>query len=480
MSAMLETLSGIFLGQKVTDNVGAPLPKSRDIGRKKGRGGLGESTVRTVEAPAKTVLGRGSEGNREGKTEPVAPVPEFLTTRYRGEIVRATEQARCLAERNNRPLGVVLSEQAKNIFGQLEKRTPNATTEQKYLRAYNLMLKEGRTPIEKATTRQAFDFYRSAWRFGIMAEIQRLGRSSEKARKAGHLESAQRRTSRQFQFAIALEASMLDTWAPKAKAVKRAGGTVKSKSKNPSKGGPVVPSREFAMAPLIVNGGRQQRVVERHTERLAVLEAFGVRPSELLKGVRLEAITTKRGNPRLRMIVEGAKWDGDTKGQQARSVFLTPTTASEKGLFETAQANGGKFILKSTPADVRSLNRVLAKATEGLSCYSYRHAFGGSLKVACLDGSMTREEAAKAMGHRSTESLSYYGQPSKSGGRKLRAEATDTVRNPSKPMNKAAMGKKTEPAFKFPGRPTPQTPTAKATMRRPVSQLAGGPKPPKR
>ena len=52
------------------------------------------------------------------------------------------------------------------------------------------MLDTGRTPLEMANTRQAFDFYRSAWRFGLLRDIEALGRASEKARKAGNLDSA--------------------------------------------------------------------------------------------------------------------------------------------------------------------------------------------------------------------------------------------------------------------------------------------------
>ena len=173
------------------------------------------------------------------------------------------------------------------------------------------------------------------------------------------------------------------------------------------------------------------------------------------------------------VIVEGAKWDGQSKGQQARIIALTPTTVSEKALFDMAMEQGGQFVFASTPADIRSLNRALAKGVDGLSCYSYRHAFGGSLKKACLAGEMTRTEAAAAMGHRSTVSLSYYGQPSKSGGRRLRAKATDEVRNETKPMNKAAMGK--EPKITFPARPK-TTVSARPSMVKPVGPLAGGPR----
>jgi integrase len=483
MNIITQTLSGIFSKGKVTDNVGATPPKPRGVGEKGGRRGHVERHGPSVGATAETVLGSAGARTKKDTTDIVGAVPLFVTKRYGGEIAKAISQASRSAEHNNRPLGVVLSEQAKNILGRLEKRAASTTTEQKYLRAYELMMTSERTPLEMATTRQAFNFYRSAWRFGLMQQIQTLGKASEKARKAGNLDSAKRRTTRQFHLAIALEQSMLDTWAPKAKAIRSGGGKVKSKSKNPAKGGPVAPHRGVAVAPLFANGGRQERVINRHVERLAILDAAGLRPAELLKGVRIQAIKNKRGKPVLLMTVEGAKWDGHQKGQQARSVAFFPKTASEKALWELSNGKGGDFVFKSTPADIRSLNRALNKAVDGLSCYSYRHAFGGSLKRACLAGEMTREEAAKAMGHRSTESLSYYGQPSRSGGRKLKAQATDEIRNPSKPMNKAAMKKGGQAApkddgFRFPSRPTQQVST-RSTMSRPVGPLAKGPKPPK-
>lgn len=471
MRPLLETLSGIFSGRKVSDNVGATPPKPRGVGEQGGRRGQGESTGRTVGAPAETVA---SAGSRKATTAIVGAVPEFLTKRYAVEIGRATVQASTAAQRNDRPTGVVLAEQAKNIFRGFPKREVSAGTQKKYLAAYQRMLDTGRTPLEMANTRQAFDFYRSAWRFGLLRDIEALGRASEKARKAGNLDSAKRRTTRQFQMAIALEASTADTWAPKAKALKREGKTVKSKSKNPSKGGPRTPQRGFALAPLLTNGGRQTRVIERHATRLAILEATGLRPAELVKGVRLSA-TKKRGKKGvLSVMVEGAKWDGQNKGQQARVVLFSPSTVSEKALFDMAMEKGGQFVFTSTPADIRSLNRALAKGVDGLSCYSYRHAFGGALKKACLAGEMTREEAAEAMGHRSTASLSYYGQPSKSGGRRLRAKATDEVRNPAKPMNKVAMGK--EKPITFPARPPRTTVSTRPAMAKPVGPLAGGPR----
>src|SRR5690606_4502069 len=135
---------------------------------------------------------------------------------------------------------------------------------------------------------------------------------------------------------------------------------------------------------------------------------------------------------------------------------------------ETIQSHGGLWILKTTDADHRSLNRALQNA--GVSCYSFRHQVASELKEAVSTGAMQPTEAAAAMGHRSTASLSYYGTRSRShGGRALRANGTQAVRvapvdyaarAAARATRKAASGD----AFRFPPRARPVAAPKAATQ----------------
>ena len=100
--------------------------------------------------------------------------------------------------------------------------------------------------------------------------------------------------------------------------------------------------------------------------------------------------------------------------------------AAAMGLAQLVEAKGGRWTMETTSADHRSLNRALHG---GLSCYSFRHQTGSDLKGDIAAGVISPEEAAAVMGHRSTGSLSAYGNRSKArGGRRLRGNAIAVIR----------------------------------------------------
>src|SRR5690606_6784442 len=125
----------------------------------------------------------------------------------------------------------------------------------------------------------------------------------------------------------------------------------------------------------------------RHAMRLAVLSLTGCRPAELKKGI---ALRLTDGGRFLTAEVAGAKVN-DRRGQEARVIRVPVSGSCAKALAETIQSHGGLWILKTTDADYRSLNRALQNA--GVSCYSFRHQLPSELKVPASTGATPGTEA---------------------------------------------------------------------------------------
>ncbi|MCL1553291.1 hypothetical protein [Xanthomonas nasturtii] len=271
-------------------------------------------------------------------------------------------------------------------------------TAAKYRRAYDNLRATGQTALEAASTRAHWDFLRTATRFCMEADARALRASSDRAMKRDDLASAQRRTERAWRLATVLDAMFIQhdrkTWAHKAAEMKAAGTRPVSRSKRSMR----APAPDVAVGVLL---GRQQRVQERHAERLAVLALTGCRPAELRAGVSYKVIEGKRGEV-LHLTLHGAKWNGSGRGLQARAIQVPVESNATRALAADARAAGGKRVLTTTDADHRSLNRALSKGVVGLSCYSFRHQQGSELKEAIASGTMSAEEAAAAMGHAST------------------------------------------------------------------------------
>lgn len=287
---------------------------------------------------------------------------------------------------------------------------PSTDTAAKYLRDYEHMRAQGLTPLAKATTRAHFDRLRTSWRFGLTQEATDARRRAEQARRAGDYAGARAATWDAFHAAQVLA---LWTGADRPRWTdKTAGGYVPppSKSKRASKVGRL----GHTAAPLVLGERRGERLLARHAERLAVLQLAGPRPAELLKGVVVEAGADRQGRPALTIIIQGAKV-GENRGIKLRgNVYTCSESDAARGLWEAAHARGGAYTLATTPADLRSLNRGLNAV--GLSAYSFRHDLGGRLKDAIKAGTLTPEQAARMMGHRSTGSLLPYGRARTSHG----------------------------------------------------------------
>jgi len=262
-----------------------------------------------------------------------------------------------------------------------------------------------------------------------MAEDARAWRAlSEQARKAGDIPRAQECTVEAWRLAVALDDQFLieghQTWKDKAQAMKANGQKPVDKSKRRT-GAPVA---DVAPCTLLTAHQRGTRLAERHSERLAVLALTGCRPAELQAGVAVRLWHDSQGRPAVVVEIQGAKVDAQRGLTVRRLGFPVAGGGSAvQALAQLCEQRGGRYTLTTTPADYRSLNRALQGS--GLSCYSFRHAVGSDLKADIASGKATPEQAARAMGHRSTESLTYYGTRSRGrGGQRPRAMASEPVK----------------------------------------------------
>lgn len=467
---------------KVTDNGGSDLNGANHFGRSRVRSGSEGHTARSESVgTAERAGARGAEhgGSRAARAPDAQPaaVADGWARTHDAALRQRERSARLAAQRDGRPWTLHADQQTRDVLAECQRHEVGAATAVKYRRAYDNLRASGLTALEAASTRAHYDFLRTACRFCMSEDTRKWRAASEQAMKRGDLASAQRRTERAFRLAAVMDEMFLQpgrlTWKDKPKAERKP-----SKSKRNSG----APSPDLAAGTLL---GQQQRVQQRHGERLIVLALTGCRPAELRNGVRLEALRSKAGRMVLRATLLGAKWNGENRGHHDRVLQFPADSGAAAVLAAQVEAAGGKWALKTTEADVRSLNRAL-RSGAGMSCYSFRHQVASDLKEQVATGERTPEEAAAAMGHASTASLASYGKRSQArGGRKLRAVASDKVRSvPVTFAAKAAARAARAAKAGIGAAPRPAAaaapPPPRAAISKPIGPLAGGPRPPRR
>ena len=465
-------------GFKPSENGGSDRNGANHFGRSRVRSGSEGHTARSESVGAAERAGaRGAEHGGSRATGAAKPKPAAVADAWAQTHDAALRQrersARLAAQRDGKPWTLHADQQTRAVLAECPRREVGAATAAEYWRVYERLRASGKSPLEAASTQAHWNKLRTACRFCMAEDVREWRAASERAMKRGDLASAQRRTERAFRLAAVMDEFFLQphrlTWKDKPKAERKP-----SKSKRATR----APAPDIAAGVLL---GRQERVQERHAERLAVLALTGCRPAELRAGVSLKVIDGKRG-PVLHVTIKGAKVDA-ARGHEARALQFPANDGAAAVLAAEAQAKGGIWRLTTTEADVRSLNRAL-KAGAGMSCYSFRHQQGSELKAAVSSGAMSAEEAAAAMGHASTASLAYYGTRSKArGGRKLRAVASDKVRTVPVTFTAKAAARAARAAKARSGaapRPAAAAAPPRAGMSKPVAPLAGGPRPPRR
>ncbi|MCS6478659.1 hypothetical protein NX869_20650 [Burkholderia thailandensis] len=341
--------------------------------------------------------------------------------------------ARQAAERDGKPWTLHADRQTQNILADCPKRKVSEATAAKYRRAYEQLRAEGVTALDKASTRGHYDLLRTASRYCLETDVRAIRASSERARRAGHLEQAQRLTLEAWKLATELDVQFLQpdapTWKDKAATLRKAGQPIPSKSKRDT----IPPPPSLAVLALIGNGPdgtthHGTKLAERHAERLALLALFGLRPAELKRGVRVWTQTDPAtGGVFLAARVEGVKVNAQ-RGQPTRTLVVPVDNTAAQGLASAVRERGGAFVVTTTDADHRSLNRGLKAC--GLSCYSFRHAVANELKREVMRDPAAAAKAARFMGHASNKSLMSYGRARHArGGRRFGAKAERQVRS---------------------------------------------------
>lgn len=336
--------------------------------------------------------------------------------------------ARQAAERDSKPWTLHADQQTRNILRDEEQRKVSPSTATKYRREYERLRAEGLTALDKARTRQHYDLLRTASHYCMETDVRALRASSERARRAGHLDQAQRLTREAWKLAVEMDVQFRQpdrkTWKDKADAMRAAGEPIVSKSKRDT----IAPAPSLAVAALLTAGHHGVKVAERHAERVAVLALFGVRPAELKRGIELSlAADPQTGRPFLAARVKGVKVNAE-RGQAWRTLVVPVDNAAARGLAAVLRERGGSAVVSMTDADHRSLNRALKPS--GLSIYSFRHAVASELKREAIRKPETAAGAATFMGHASTKSLMSYGRAAHArGGRRFGARAERAVRS---------------------------------------------------
>lgn len=386
----------------------------------------------------------------------------WLLSRY-GDLVSAEHaRVRQEAERTQDDPYIACDKMTKDILKDNGERVPSADTVAEYRRTMARLMKNQNTPADVANTLGSYNKLRSAWRYAEAEAIKDLRRASERARKAGNLNEARSLTYEAWARAVVFHALCLDadrpTWAARRREMEGQGLKIKSKSKRASARRAPTPD---ALLVSMMGQRRNARV-----ELLAALvSVYGVRPSELTKGVRLAA-----NGHSLRVKVAGVKVDA-VRGQVSRTLVVSQTGAGQSGLAVRLLAQHTGQTITATPADLKALWRALNEVQPGLSAYSYRHARASDVKAA---SGGNRKMVAEWLGHANDKSQSAYGYSRSSRG----AVAIEAAKG-----SREVRSVKTLPGqTKRPTRPVVPTMSAKIAARRMVkprtaaSPLANGPK----
>ena len=467
-------------GFKPSENGGRVASGVREHGTKKPLGGAAPTgrservdPAERTRAPALVREAEHGGSHATGAKSAPSPLAGEWAAQHRAALAKREEEAVKAGISSGKFWTLHADKQTQAILAVCPERKVKEETAAEYRRTYERLRASGKTPYEFAGTRSQYDKLRTACRYCMEQDIRELRKASDRAMKKNNLDSAQRRTIRAFELAVVLDELFMQphrlTWKDKPKDERRP-----SKSKRNTS----APAPDFAGMALLAGARRGMKVADRHGCRLAMLALFGMRPAEFQKGVCLCVVD---GGQSLTAEIRGAKVS-EKRGQEARVLKVPVNGAAAEGLAAMVKAQGGKWNIETTNADYRSLNRAL-QTRASISCYTFRHQMGSDLKEAVATGAMQPEEAAQAMGHRSTVSLSYYGSRSRSrGGRAIQAKGLNDVR--VVPVSYAAKSKARAEAKASSGvrfAPKPETQRAAAPKAQPPRQVRpSAPKPPRR
>lgn len=344
-------------------------------------------------------------------------------------MVSLTEHQRGLADaklmlanersaQNGTFIEIYIDKSIKEVLEQV-KSDPSDGSKEQYRRLYKSKTcsnvgKSWQRMLLTCNTKASFDKTRTAFRFCIAEEIKSLRKQAEKFSKAKDYESANRLTKEAFYLAIKFEDEFLsDNKITFSDVQDRHSFERKSLSKRKTaKNAPSVDEVFDKMKPAFL---------KQHAASFMVINRFGIRPSEMQKGVRL-----KYEGGRIFAIIKGSKIAAD-RGQEVRVVGYQPdlSNTADKILMGLLKENNNDLAVVQTQKKYNALRKHFNKYHPGFSLYSYRHKFASDLKKS----GASRKQIAEAMGHRNTVSQESYGY-SKQGesSRQFVAQANNEVR----------------------------------------------------
>lgn len=382
------------------------------------------SDLRTFSEHGGFRNGSGENGEqRESVVNSSQLIPEGWVAKFGEATSKAIQRAKEQSTETRKPWTLVADQYTKNVLADCPERKVSAQTERKYRAEFSRLDANGQTAFEKANSVQHWNLLRTASRFCLETDIKRLRAESEKARREKNIPLAQEKNEQAFRLAIILNEQFLKidhpTWANKKIAMAQEGKKPVNKSKRNTK----TPGKNIEYMFFASKKHKKNlKIFERHLGRLAVIALTGCRPAELMKGI--EVASTKNGGLAFKII--GAKCD-DKRGQSWRHIGVKANCSISEILHKACQQAGGRMVITTTEADYRSLNRALQ--AHGLSCYSFRHAFGTQVKNAMAENKMTPQQGAQAMGHAGVKSVTYYGRTTRRRGlREITVKASREVK----------------------------------------------------
>ena len=156
------------------------------------------------------------------------------------------------------------------------------------------------------------------------------------------------------------------------------------------------------------------------------MQLTGCRPSELLRGIKVQLI-----DGRLAFVVAGSKVT-EHSGQESRLLMVEPNSSAAKYLVALVSNHATTSISihnQKTFAEMLAITgkRAFPRLRGRVSPYVFRHAFSSDLKSAGRD----QTEIACALGHRVTRTQERYGRCAHGRGATslVAAHATNAIRS---------------------------------------------------
>lgn len=195
----------------------------------------------------------------------------------------------------------------------------------------------------------------------------------------------------------------------------------------------------------------REQVAERLSSHYRLLFCIqcvtGSRPVELHRGTGVTVV--RRANGDLELTTPGAKI-GKHSGQESRQLTVPAKTGIAKMLADMLEVDRPISSASLFPSTVNAYREAVIRAgkrafpsdkpARRLSPYSARHQFKADVEAAGL----TREDQAKAMGHSTTRSATYYGRGARAGSGSVAPTSVEASRvvkqrspHPKKPTSTA-------------------------------------------